>query len=1110
MSTPVYETIVEESNDGILVAVDGEIVYTNRRLQQLTGYNEDELDGAPKTRIVAPKHQDRVKTYHEQRRNGEAAPATYEVDFETKHGERIPIEVSVNDGEYEGEPASYAICRDVSDLKQQQKELERSRQRFQLAVEGAGVGVWDWNMQTDAVEFNEQWATMLGYSLDEIDPDLDTWKDKTHPEDIGTVFEALEAHAQGETEYYDTDHRMQTADGDWKWIRTLGKIVDRAQDGEPLRAVGLHIDVDEQRRQQKELSELKTRFETFAQTVSEALFLLPVDYSETLYVNDAVERIYGVTPQEAYEDPTVWLQHIHPDDREALRAAMDHFQEGRITGRVSQRYRIQHPDRGLRWVETEMDVVTDNSGTATQIAGITRDITNLKEREQVLEETAQRLTVALEGTNTGVWEWDLETDEVIWTESMQNLFGVTPGTFEGTYDAFAEHVHPDDLPALEESIQKALDNTEPLQAEYRILTDDDRELWGEVRAELVEREDTSQKIVGIVTDITKRKQNERELKRTRELIEKTQENASIGWWEVDLTEETVHWSDEVYRIHDVPLDEEIALDDGINFYHPEAKPIIRDAFEKVTTDGEPYDLELQIVTATDQVRWVRTVGDPLYSDNGDITGVLGIFQDITERKQREETLRQFREAIERTAHAVYITDTDGIIEYVNPAFEEITGFTADEAIGQTPRIFYSGKHDSNYYEKFWETIETGSQWESEMVNTRADGKEIILNQTVAPILNDDGVPEKYVAIARDIIERKQYEQKLKDARKNLRDVIDLIPDIIALKDKDGRYLLANQTTAETYGITVEELEGTLEKDIIPSPEEAEKFRQDDLEVIESGEPKHIPEEELTTANGETKILQTTKIPYKTNGGGTDAVLLYARDITALKQYEQQLETQRDNLDLLNQVVRHDIRNDLQLIQAYGGMLAEVDSLSEQQQLFISKVLKAANNAVDLTTSARDLSEVMLRDETETKPMPLAQTVEQQVDRLQSETQSAIVTIDGLLPAVDVVADELLEAVFRNLLKNAVQHNDKDVPEITISASVDNHQVIVNVADNGPGVSDAHKTEIFGRGNQGLKSEGTGIGLHLVQTLVDRYGGSVWVEDNDPDGAVFAVELQVDS
>ena len=978
MSTSVYETIVEESNDGILVAVDGEIVYTNRRLQQMTGYDEDDLNGAPKIRIFAPEHENRVKTYHEQRTIGEDAPATYEVDLKTEHGDRLPVEVSVSDGDYDGEPASYAVCRDISDQKQQHKDLERSRQRLQalfdktpdsiiihddsgevidvneqaaqslgytraelvgmqvsafevglsvaklqthweamevgetirsdgsherkdgsqfpvevrvtklevdgeprylalardmteqrerqqevetlkerlqLAVDGAGVGVWDWNMQTDAVEFNEQWAKMLGYSLDEIEPHLDAWKDKTHPEDIDTVFEALEAHIQGDTEYYDTDHRMQTADGDWKWIRTLGKIVDRTDDGEPLRAVGLHIDVDEQKQKQNELVQLRNRFETFAQTVNEAFFLLPIDFSKTLYANDAVERIYGVTSQEAHEHPTAWLQHIHPDDRETLRAAMDDFKEERITGRVSQRYRIQHPDRGLRWMETEIDVVTDESGTATQIAGITRD--------------------------------------------------------------------------------------------------------------------------------------------------------------------------------------------------------------------------------------------------------------ITERKQRETELTQFQKAVDQTADAVCIVDASGEIEYTNATFEELKATIDSTQLEKLPRIIESEATDDPTSVEFWETVRSGNQWECEVTAQLLTGDPITISQVVSPISNSDGKPMKFVAIARDITERKQYERELKNARENLRDVIDLVPDIIALKDKDGRYLLANQTAAETYGTTIEELEGTLEEKVNQSMEDVERFRQENVKIIESGESIQIPEEELTTADGETKILQTTKIPYKTNGDSTDAVLLYARDITALKQYEQQLETQRDNLDLLNQVVRHDIRNDLQLIQAYGGMLAEVDSLSEQQQLFISKVLKAANNAVDLTTSARDLSEVMLRDETETKPMPLAKTVEQQVDRLQSETQSAIVTVDGSLPAVDVIADELLEAIFRNLLKNAVQHNDKDVPEITVSASVDNHQVIVNVADNGPGVSDAHKTEIFGRGNQGLKSEGTGIGLYLVQTLVDRYGGTVWVEDNDPEGAVFAIQLQVD-
>ncbi len=556
MSTPLYETIVEQSNDGIFVAVDCKIVYTNRRLQQLTGYSEDELDGAPKTRIVAPKHQDRVETYHEQRRNGEAAPATYEVDFETKHGDRIPVEMSVNDGEYNGKPASYAICRDINDLKQQQKELERSRQRFQLTVEGAGVGLWDWEVQTDAVEFNEQWATTLGYSLDEIEPHLDTWKDKTHPEDIDTVFGALEAHTQGETEYYDTDHRMQTADGDWKWIRTLGKIVNRDADSEPLRAVGLHIDVDEQKQQQKGLRELRNRFDTFAQTVNEAFFPLPIDFSETLYVNDAVERIYGVTPQEAYEDPTVWLKHIHPDDRELLHAAMYDFESGRITGMVSQRYRIQHPDRGLRWMETEMYVVTDESGTATQIARITRD--------------------------------------------------------------------------------------------------------------------------------------------------------------------------------------------------------------------------------------------------------------ITERKQREMELTQFQEAVDQTADAVCIVDASGDIEYTNATFEDLKDTIDATKLEKLPRIIRSQSNDDPTVAKFWETVRAGDKWECEITAQKATRDSMMVSQVVSPISDSSGEAQKFVAIARDITERKQYEQKLKTAQENLRDVIDLIPDIIALKAKDGRYLLANQTTAETYGTTIEELEGTLE------------------------------------------------------------------------------------------------------------------------------------------------------------------------------------------------------------------------------------------------------------------------------------------------------------
>jgi signal transduction histidine kinase len=137
---------------------------------------------------------------------------------------------------------------------------------------------------------------------------------------------------------------------------------------------------------------------------------------------------------------------------------------------------------------------------------------------------------------------------------------------------------------------------------------------------------------------------------------------------------------------------------------------------------------------------------------------------------------------------------------------------------------------------------------------------------------------------------------------------------------------------------------------------------------------------------------------------------------------------------------------------------------------------------------------------------LHSTLERELDEIESEYPDAHLTVEGSLPAVQVRADRMLDSVFRNLLSNAVQHNDKAVPEISVSATNHDGKVVVRIADNGPGVPDGQKEEIFGKGEKGLDSAGTGLGLHLVQHLITHYGGDVWVEDNDPEGAVFAVEL----
>jgi PAS domain S-box-containing protein len=463
---------------------------------------------------------------------------------------------------------------------------------------------------------------------------------------------------------------------------------------------------------------------------------------------------------------------------------------------------------------------------------------------------------------------------------------------------------------------------------------------------------------------------------------------------------------------------------------------------------------------------------------------------MTERKKRERELRQFREAVEQTAHAVYITDTDGTIEYINQTFEELTGYSESEVLGQTPQVLSSGEHDDAFYEQFWETINAGQRWEDEMIDERADGEQIVIHQTVSPITDDDGEPKKFVAVARDITKRKEYQDAIERAREELRQIIDLVPDLIFVKNHDGEYLLANEATAEAYGSTPEKVEGKQESEVIPDVEDSEQFRQDDIRVIESGEPREIPEEKLTTAGGETRIFQTTKIPYEVSEADEPAVLGYSRDVTALKEYERQLEEQRDNLQVLNQVVRHDIRNDLQLVLAYGETLEAY--VQEDGEEYVEQVIEAARDAVDITMTARDVTKVMLNSDVDQRPVPLRSTLENEIEDIQSSHENALVRLHGSIPSVDLHADDMLESVFRNLLNNAIQHNDKEVPEVTVSATYENETVRVQIADNGP--------------EMGLSSEGTGLGLYLVDTLVNRYGGDVRVEDNDPSGSVFVVRF----
>ncbi len=316
-------------------------------------------------------------------------------------------------------------------------------------------------------------------------------------------------------------------------------------------------------------------------------------------------------------------------------------------------------------------------------------------------------------------------------------------------------------------------------------------------------------------------------------------------------------------------------------------------------------------------------------------------------------------------------------------------------------------------------------------------------------------------------------------------------------DENGEYVDVNPFACEMVGYSRDELLDMSVADLAPEeddPEEIPSF----AEVRETGEMR--TESVILHKEGDQIDVLLEAVALD-----DDQFVAYVQDISEHKEHERRLEEQRDNLETLNQVLRHDVRNDLQLVTAYADLLADKCE-NEDEKEYITKISTSADHAVELTETAREIADVMLSATSKGQQINLRKTLEKEVSDAQSSYSDAAITYESPIPSVTIHANDMVSSVFRNLLKNAIQHNDKPITEVTVSATEQDETVTIRIADNGPGVSDDQKEAIFGKGERNLESAGTGIGLYLVDSLVTNYNGKVWVEDNDPEGSVFIVEL----
>ena len=272
--------------------------------------------------------------------------------------------------------------------------------------------------------------------------------------------------------------------------------------------------------------------------------------------------------------------------------------------------------------------------------------------------------------------------------------------------------------------------------------------------------DTVTGFVAVTRDVTERKERELNLTALKRAID--QAGIGIGTYGADGYPTYVNHS-----LADLfGVDREQLRDQHMADLDPELDRDRFDAYWDSFDDGERriYDTRVARPDGDEFPAEVVTSRATIDGEPYQVTTV----RDVTDRKQRERQLERFRSAVEHAGHGVLITDADGTIEYVNDAFESTSGYSAAEAIGQTPALLKSGEHDEAFYRELWETVLDGEVWDGEVVNERADGERYVVDQTIAPIADTDDI-SGFVAVNRDITDLKQYERELEAQNERLRE-----------------------------------------------------------------------------------------------------------------------------------------------------------------------------------------------------------------------------------------------------------------------------------------------------------------------------------------------------
>ncbi len=540
--------------------------------------------------------------------------------------------------------------RNAVDKYYAQTELADREKRLNLFFEQSPLGVVEWDERFDFVRINDTAEDILGYAQDDL---VGCSWEKIIPEsDRDTVANVVADLLEDKGGYHSINENVRK-NGERIMCEWHNRVVTD-DDGDVVSIFSQFQDITERKRRERENDRRRHRLEQILKTVPGCVVQLDAD-GQFVFANERAEEILGLESDEVtdrtHNDPRWDLQDPNGNP---IRDEELPFEQIRATGEpvYGERLGIQWPDGTRKLLLVNGAPVFDEDGAFESAVFSLADITDQQERQQELNRTRRRLELALETTGTGVFEWNLETDEVIWSDSLERVMGLEPGEFEGTFEAFIDRVHPDDLPRAQDQIDHAIETDSLYQTKLRMRQANDDYQWVEVRGRVIRDED-GDRMVGVHHSITEQKERELKINRQQSLLKAQQEAMINGLLVVNEQGDIVSYNNRFVEMWVLP--EELVK-------QGDEKPVLEWAMDQLVSPEEfrakiKHLYENPEETSRDEIeladgRVFDRYTAPVVGDDGTHYGRLWTFRDITQRKAREVKLERQNARLEEFASIV--------------------------------------------------------------------------------------------------------------------------------------------------------------------------------------------------------------------------------------------------------------------------------------------------------------------------------------------------------------------------------------------------------------------------------------------------------------------------